>query len=134
MIEQKPVTIAGRKFNGVTQELSAAQDDWIIGHLRQAGALELLLSAEKNPTMTAEALLTQIMVSGRAPHILAGCLTEAGKKWTHEEAVRNADIFAAVTDNDDKQQMRTTIVGFVVGFFQYAKAFASISPKSSLPN
>jgi hypothetical protein len=134
MHEANLITIAGRKFQGVTQELSAAQDDWVIGQLRLAGALELLLSAEKNPTMTAEALLTQIMISGRAPQVLAGILTETGKKWTHEEATRNAEIFAAITNNDDKQQMRTAIVGFVVGFFQYAKAFAGISPKSSLLN
>jgi hypothetical protein len=128
------ITIAGRKFHGVTQELSAAQDDYIIGQLRLAGALEIVLSAKKNPESTTEALLTQIMVSGRAPYVLAGCLTETGKQWTYDEATRNAGIFAAITNHDDKQQMRTAIVGFVVGFFQYATAFAEISRKSFLPN
>jgi hypothetical protein len=127
------VTIDGRKFHGVNQELSAAQDDYIMGHLRLAGALELVLS-DKKPESTAEALLTQIMVSGRTHYILAGCLTEDGKKWTHEEAAKNAEVFGSITNNDDKTQMRTAIVGFVVGFFQYATAFARTSLKSSRPN
>jgi hypothetical protein len=128
------IVIGGRKFRGVNQELSAAQDDYIIGQLRLAGALDLVLGAEKNPEATAEMLLTQIMISGRAPQILAGCLTEADKPWTFEEATRNAGVFASTTNTEDKQAMRTAIVGFVVGFFQYATAFAATSRKSSLPN
>jgi hypothetical protein len=132
--ETNLITIDGRKFHGVTQELSAAQDDYIIGQLRLAGALDLVLAATKNPEATAEALLTQIMISGRAPFVLAGCLTEDGKQWTFEEAARNAGIFAAITNSDDKQQMRKAILGFVIGFFQYATAFAGISLKSSPQN
>jgi hypothetical protein len=132
--EANLITIGGRQFHGVSQELSASQDHYIIGQLRLAGALQLLNPAEKNPEATAEALLTQIMVSGRAPYILAGCLTEQGKRWTFEEASRNAEVFAAVTNNDDKLAMSSAIVGFVVGFFQFATAFAAISRKSSLPN
>lgn len=133
--ENNLITIEGRKFHGVNQELSAAQDDYLIGQLRLAGALDLLLAAEKNPTEnTADVLLTQIIVSGRSSHVLAGCLTEAGKKWSFEEATRNANTFAAITNAEDKQAMRTAIVGFVVGFFQYATAFAAISRKSSLQN
>jgi len=128
------ITIDGRKFRGVTQELSAAQDDYIIGHLRLAGALELILKPPDDPTVTAEALLTRIMVSGRAPQVLAGCLTEAGTRWTHETAEKNASIFASITNNDEKAAMRAAIVEFVVGFFQYATAFARTSLKSSRPN
>lgn len=133
-METNLITIGGRQFHGVNQELSAAQDDYLIGQLRLAGALELLLTKEKKPDTTAEALLTQIMVSGRAPQVLAGCLTEAGKRWSFEDATRNAETFAAVTNAEDKQAMRAAIVGFVVGFFRFATAFAEISPKSSLPN
>jgi hypothetical protein len=129
------IVIGGRKFHGVTQELCAAQDDYLIGQLRLAGALELVLSAgENNREATAEALLTQIMISGRSPHVLAGCLTEAGKQWTFEEASRNAVAFAAVTNPEDKRAMNAAIVGFVVGFFRFATAFATTSPKSSRLN
>lgn len=128
------ITIAGRTFHGVTQELCAAQDDYLIGQLRLAGALELVMSADKNPEATAEALLTQIMISGRSPHVLAGCLTETGTQWTFEEASRNAAAFASVTNAEDKRAMNAAIVGFVVGFFRFATAFAKTSPKSSRLN
>jgi hypothetical protein len=134
-MQENLVTIGGRQFTGVTQELSAAQDDYLMGQLRLAGALELVLAAEMDPEKTAEALLTQIMISGRAPQVLAGCLTEAGKQqWSFEEATRNARLFADTTNAQDKQAMRTAIVGFVVGFFQFAIAFATTSRKSSLQN
>ena len=133
-MENNLITIAGRKFHGVTQDLSAAQDDYLIGQLRLAGALDILLAAEKNPEATAEVLLTQIMVSGRSSYVLAGCLTEDGKRWNFEEAARNADLFSEVTDAEDKRAMSSAMVGFVVGFFQYATAFAATSRKSFLPN
>ncbi len=133
-MQTESITISGRKFRGVGQELSAAQDDYLIGHIRLAGALDLVLAATRDPETTAEALLTQIMVSGRSPYILAGCLTEEGKQWTYEEAKQNAELFASITNNDDKLAMRTAMVGFVVGFFQFATAFARTSPKSLRPN
>jgi hypothetical protein len=133
--KEQAIMIAGRQFQGVTQELSAAQDDYLIGQLRKAGALELVLSADETKAeQTAEALLTQIMISGKSPEVLAGVLTEVGKKWTFEDAQKNARIFAEVTDIDSKREMRTATVGFVVGFFQFATAYAKTFRKSSLPN
>ena len=133
--KEQVITIAGRQFYGVTQELSAAQDDYLIGQLRKAGALELVLSADPaKAEQTAEALLTQIMISGKSPEVLAGVLTEIGKTWTFEEAQKNAKLFAEVRDIDSKREMRTATVGFVVGFFQFATAYAKTFPKSSLPN
>jgi hypothetical protein len=129
------ITIDGRQFHGVTQELSAAQDDFLIGQLRRAGALELVLNADPaKAEQTAEALLTQIMISGKSPDVLAGVLTEVGTKWTFEEAQKNARAFAEVTDIDSKREMRTATVSFVVGFFQFATAYAKTFRKSSLPN
>ena len=128
------ITIDGREFHGVTQELSAAQDDYLIGQLRLAGALDALLAAKENPEAQAEWLLTQLMVSGRGPQVLAGCLTEKGKSWTFEEAERNAARFAAITNSRDKLAMREAVVGFVVGFFLYASQSARTSLKSSSPS
>lgn len=127
------LTIGGRKFRGVGQELTAAQDDFLIGHLRAAGAIDTLLKGYKDPDDDehAERLLTQILISGRTPQILAGCLTEEGTKWSYEEATRNAAAFATVTDPQDKMAMRSAIVGFVVGFFLCARQSAKNSPKSS---
>ncbi len=135
------ITIDNREFQGVTQELSAAQDDYLIGQLRLAGALELVAVPVKGqkdqaplPEDRAEALLTQILISGRAAQVLAGCLTEKGKRWTFEEAQRNAQIFAAVTDAAQKERMRTALIEFVLGFFLFATASVATSPRSSSLN
>jgi hypothetical protein len=133
MTDQLP-TIDGRTFHGVTQELSAAQDDFLIGHLRLSGALDTLLSAKNNPQEQSERLLTQIMVSGRGAQVLAGCLTEVGKSWTYEDAARNAARFAAITDLKDKMAMREAVVQFVAGFFLFATRSAATSRKSSSPS
>jgi len=148
-----PIHIDGRDFEGVSQELSAAQDDYIIGQLRLAGALEILAApqthapnglssrpqarsaAVEGPAVSAEdlaeALLTQILISGRAAQVLAGCLTESGKQWSTQEAEHNAAIFSAVTDAAEKVAMRAQLVGFVLGFFRYATGSAKTSRKSS---
>lgn len=128
---QELIRIDGREFQGVNQELSAAQDDYLVGQLRDAGAAGALLNAADHPEAQAEQLLTRIMVSGRASQVLAGCLTEVGKTWNYAEATRNAERFAAVTNPQEKAAMRGAIVGFVLGFFQYARASARTFPKFS---
>lgn len=137
------IVIGGRKFNGVAQELTAAQDHYLVGQLRLAGALQIIANkpeksrkkseAEKNTEAekAAEALLTTILLSGRTSAILSGCLTEEGKKWTLVEAERNALAFDDVTDGESKRAMREALLGFVLGFFRYATASVATSQKSS---
>lgn len=126
----------GREFSGITQSLSANQDDYILAHLRKAGALEVLgdIRVKRTQQQKAEDLLTEILLSGRAHHILAGCLTEVGKKWTRAEADRNAALFAEITDAADKAVMRSSIVSFVIGFFQFGETLPATSRKSSSRN
>jgi hypothetical protein len=123
----------GREFTGIEQSLSASQDDYVMGHLRKAGALEVLgdVRVKRTPRQKAEDLLTEILLSGRTHHILAGCLTEVGKKWMRAEADRNAAIFAEITDPDGKAAMRSSIVSFVIGFFQFGETLPATSRKSS---
>lgn len=132
-VEDQTLLIDGRKFHGVTQELSAAQDDYIVGQLRLAGVLGLLSHAktDEEAEAAAEAMLTQILVSGRAAQVLAGCLTEEGKQWTLAAAMQNADVFSSTTNADDKRAMRDAIVGFILGFFLFGTASATTSQKSS---
>lgn len=128
------ITLDGRKFTSITQSLTANQDDYILGHLRLAGALEVLddLDGKKRTTeKRAEDLLTQILVSGKLYTILAGCLTEEGKKWTRVEADANALRFAEITDLRDKNHMRQFIVGFVINFFSLGEPSSKNSRKSS---
>lgn len=128
------LTLDGRKFATVGQSLTASQDDYILGHLRLAGALEVLSGVdgkERSSEQKAEELLTRILLSGRASNILAGCLTEEGKKWRREEADRNAAAFAEITDESEKLAMRGAVVRIVVGFFSFGKPSSETSRKSS---
>jgi hypothetical protein len=133
---EESFTLDGRKFRPVGMALTASQDDYILGHLRLAGALEALSGAdgvERTSEAKAEELLTRIMLSGRGPNLLAGCLTEEGKRWTRQEADRNAAIFAEITAADEKLAMRSAIVRIVLGFFSSGKESSPTSRKSSSP-
>lgn len=123
----------GRDFAGISQTLTANQDDYILAHLRLSGAMDILADAggKRTPEKKAEELLTQILLSGRSSYILAGCLTEAGKKWNRAEADKNAAAFAEITDAAEKTAMREAIVQVVIGFFSLGEKFAPNSPKSS---
>lgn len=128
------ITLDGRRFIGTTQQLTANQDDYILAHLRLAGAIEVLGDLDgktRQREKRAEELLTQIMLTGRTYHILAGCLAEAGKPWSRPEADANAARFAAITDTDEKNLMRASIVRFVIGFFSLGEPSSETSRKSS---
>jgi hypothetical protein len=128
------ITLDGRKFHSISQDLSANQDDYILAHLRLAGAIEVLNDLDgkkRSKEKRAEDLLTQILLSGRTHNILAGCLTEDEKVWNRQDADANAARFAAITDIDEKTEMRQSIVRFVIGFFSLGEPSSEISPKSS---
>lgn len=120
----------GRDFVGISQTLTANQDDYILAHLRLSGAIEVL-SDPTNKEKKAENLLTQILLSGRTHQILAGCLTEVGKKWNRADAERNAAVFAEITAEAEKTAMREAIVRFIIGFFQLGEPSSTSSPNSS---
>ena len=129
------ITLDGRSFSGVSQAITASQDDYILAHLRLAGAIDVLSELDGKGPRTreqkAEDLLTRILLSGRKHFILAGCLTETGKKWTREEADRNAAIFADLTDVSEKRAVQSSIVEFVMGFFSSGEPSSKTSQKSS---
>lgn len=128
------ITLDGRKFFGISQALTANQDDYLLAHLRLAGAIEVLSDLDgvaRTKEQRAEDLLTRILLSGRTHHILAGCLTEEGKTWNRKDADENAARFAALTDTEEKLAMRKAIVEFVIGFFMLGEPSSGISQKSS---
>jgi hypothetical protein len=131
---QNTIVIAGLTFHGVSQELPAAQDHYLVGQLRLAGCIDFLVQNKGTPEEAAEGLLTQLLASGRASYVLAGCLTEEGKKWSAASAEVNAEMFDQVKDAASKLAMREALLGFVLGFFQYATASVATSRKSSLRN
>lgn len=126
----------GREFRGVSQSLTAAQDDYLLAHLRRCGAVEALTDidgVQRPQEERAELLLTQIMLSGETFHVLAGCLTEVGKKWSRAEAERNAAAFAEITVSEEKLRIRAALVNFVIGFFVSGAKSSATSQKSSSP-
>jgi hypothetical protein len=131
------VTLDGRKFHGIRQALTASQDDYILAYLRLSGAVEVMQELDgvkRSVEQRAEDLLTRILLSGYAAAILSGCLTEEGKEWNRKDAAANAERFAALTDSDDKIHMQQSIVGFVMGFFQFGDKSSETSQKSSSPS
>lgn len=128
-------TLGGQKFiSSINQALTANQDDYLLAHLRLAGALEVLddLDGKKRTKeKRAEDLLTQILLSGRQFYILAGCLAEEGKTWNRTDADANAARFAMITEQADKVLMRQFIVGFVINFFSLGEPSSKNSRKSS---
>jgi hypothetical protein len=131
------ITLDGRKFLGISDALTASQDDYILGHLRKAGALEVLRDFDgkkRTHEERTEDLLTQILLSGRSHNILAGCLTEEGKTWNRADAEANALRFAQITEIEEKTAMRTGLVQFVIGFFSSGAPLSKTSPRSSNRN
>jgi hypothetical protein len=131
--------IDGREFEGTNQQITAAQNDYIIGHLRVAGALEVLAQldpkhSEESIEKAREQLVTRIYLSGRKAQILAGVLTEVGKRWSRAEADRNAARFEELTDAEDIQTMTAALVRTVIDFFASVGKSSASSPKSSTPN
>lgn len=139
----------GREFRGITESLTASQDDYLLGYLRRSGVTEILAAGDEQESSRharAEQLLTQILLSGYKFHILAACLTEIDgaaqvpgeaslgrkvKKWSRAEADRNAAIFAEITDAEEKLRMGAGIVGLVLSFFAYGAKSSETSQKSS---
>jgi hypothetical protein len=123
----------GREFSGVEHKITAGQNDYLTGHLRVAGALEVLERFKSSPDNAREDLITRIYRSGEKPFVIAGLLTETGKKWSRLEADRNAARFDQITDPADLELMTAVVVRAVIDFFEYAE-ISSRTPNSSSPN
>lgn len=130
----------GREFTGADQTITAAQNDYIQGHLALAGVTDLLVEAgttkptEEQLGAIRRKFITQVLLSGQKSSILAGCLTEVGTKWSRLEADRNADRFDEITDPGETQEMTNGLAGIVISFFRSVGTLSGTSPRSSSPN
>lgn len=129
------IKLDGREFETSVNGLTAAQDNFILGHLRSARVFDLFVQGDELSVDEKRIeLLTRILVSGRASRILAGLLTESGKKWTHAEAERNAARFDDVTEIEEKQRMRDLLASCVLGFLPLGERSSRTSLNSSSQN
>ena len=133
-MQDNTIKLDGRIFHGPTQALTANQNDYIHGQLGASGAMDLLEGIDgkkRTREKLARDLLSRILLSGRKSLILAGCLTEEGKKWTAAEADRNAAIFGDITDPEEQKEMTSKIVQVVIGFFWSGETSSETFRKSS---
>jgi hypothetical protein len=145
MADNEVIRLDGRDFVSVDQGLTMAQNDYVLVLLEEIGsetpdsketAADIVAKIARGDKSTdiGQRLLRKILKSGRASEVLAGLLTEKGKRWTRREALRNAEIFAEIRNSAEQVVMRGVVVSFVIGFFQYGQASSATSPKSSPPN
>lgn len=141
---ENTITLDGRKFESVSEAMTAAQENYVTGYLGLAKANDLvpqmlveypndLTRQELEREAAAKEFLHTILTSGYASYVMAGILTEAGKKWTHAAAEKNARAFQGITDAKEKRAMRSSLVLFVLFFFLSLGASSENSPKFSNP-
>ena len=130
------IKIDGREFHGITEAMTASQDDFILAQLRRSGAMDVLAGLPKDATAdqrnaASDEMFNRIVESGRKYKLLAGLLTEEGKKWTQASAEANAEQFAELTGTEDKVTMSGAVMRHVVLFFQFGAASSTTSATSS---
>jgi hypothetical protein len=105
------ITHDGENFTGAVHAIGAAQEDYILMHLRLCGATKVL-DGQQRPDQSHErawAFSDCILRGGRKFYILAGCLTEVGKRWNQVAADRNERIFGDITDDFEKATMTVKV-------------------------
>ena len=130
------ITIDGRQFHGITEAMTARQDDFILAQLRRSGSMDVFAALTKDATKeqkeaASDEMFNRIVESGRKYKLLAGLLTEEGKKWTQADAEANALRFEEVTNTEDKLTMNREVMRHVVLFFRFGAEFSTTSPNSS---
>jgi hypothetical protein len=127
-----------REFHGITEAMTAVQDDYVLTQLERSGAMEMLsqlkgLSQEQRAERSVEAF-RRLRESGRKYKLLAGLLTEEGHTWTQTEADTNAARFAAITKTEEKLAMNSEVMRHIALFFRFEGESSETSQKSSSPN
>lgn len=135
----KTIKLDGREFAEIDQAMTSAQNDYIQGHLALAGVTDLLVEAhtKKNEDAVGDMrreFITRILVSGEKSAIVAGCLTEVGKKWNRGDAEKNRERFDQITDPEESNSMTTELARLVIAFFLFGGTSSTTFPKSSNPN
>ena len=131
-LQLPPLILDGRTFEFTLSLLTAAQDNFVVGHLRAAGVYDIFaqdsrLSLEEKRIE----LLTRLLISGHATAVLAGMITEAGKNWNQRDADRNAQRFNDITDLAEKDRLREVLGGIVLSFFPLGEKSSPTSPSYS---
>lgn len=141
------IVLDGRRFR-VTEQTTARQDLFVMGHLERAGleklqgqmddagdltelAVQLLGRAYANDTLfeVAAAILTEIGPDGEPLPVLDA--QGRPQRWSKEKTLEVADFLANLTDERDKQALNGVMTNILVLFFTTAAASFTVSRTSS---
>jgi hypothetical protein len=76
-------------------------------------------------------VLGAILDAGCASKLLAGLITEDGRKWTRDEALSNVAFFDGLTDDTEYEQYLAALESLLAGFFPRSGSSSTASPTSS---
>lgn len=134
------IRLAGKEFTLLDQQMTAAQQDYLSARFNRAGVTDLFVMPGQKPTedelvKLRSEFVARILESGQKSFLLAGMLTEVGKKWSRVDADKNAALFDAITDRAEKEIMSESFVVWSMAFFLSAAKSSMTSPSSSItPN
>lgn len=113
------IVVAGRKFRPPTRT-SLRQDMYMSERLEAADLDDLMDRFDPKAgklDKAGESAVLQAYRNGVLFDVLAGVLVEDGKKWSPEEAKRNAEFFANLEEEEDKAAVRGPMVATILFFF-----------------
>lgn len=130
------IMVGGKRFVPSTKT-TFEQDMYVANLVSKAKLDELTQDFANNFEQTdlsgkAQQLVMQAYNSGQLFHLLSGVLSGPdGIAWSPAQAKENAEFFANLTEEQDKQALHGSIVGAILGFFVSALTSSKTSRKFS---
>lgn len=116
------VKVSGRTFIPATRT-TIQQDLFVMSRMRDTGLDKLVDNIDLKQfklTKYAEEVIVRAYMTGMVFEVLAGLLVEQGKKWSEKSAMANAEFFANLDDDQDKENISRPLVSVVLHFFMRA--------------
>lgn len=124
------VAVAGRTFRPAVKT-TIQQDLYVMSHVKTAN-LDKIAEHINPGTFKLDEYAEQCIVtayqSGEIFNVLGGTLVEVGKKWSEQSAKENAEFFANLDEDADKEEIAKVVVSVVLHFF-----IAVVNGKQTFP-
>lgn len=127
------VTLGGRVFWRI-EESTVEHDFWMMAQLQEAHLDKLDLDPGVSAEEAVDAMLEQVVRSGKTLLLLAGLLIPAGMAatdWTPQVALDTHEHLRRLTDLRDKEQIKPLVASMLAVFFAAGLASVRISRSSS---
>jgi hypothetical protein len=114
--------LGGRPYRSAAQQTTIAQSGYLMAVLYKHGL---------NPVIDRGGdLFGAILDAGCAAELVAALVTEDGKPWSRDDAIRNAALFNALP-NDENSEFWTALSQLLTDFFPLGGSSSPASPTSS---